>query len=147
MSGRAHSAAHSSRPGNSVRGLCAGVDAVIPSGGSVNKSLHQLQNYMRNHNPIRINEWLNERNCASYIKIQYKKNGSLKEIRARGKKKQINKNIPFNISKNPYFYKRQCGRCALQQTPWLLLCSLSRLVAWASTTRCIGLTHSFLWHS
>ena len=46
FSGRAHSAAHSSNhgAGNFVRGLCAGVGAAIPSGGSVDKSLDQLQN-------------------------------------------------------------------------------------------------------
>ena len=50
------------------------------------------------------------------------------------------------MSKKSNYYKRQQGRCALQQNPWLLQWTLSRLVAWASTTRCTGLTHSFLWH-
>ena len=37
FAGRAHSAAHSSNlgPGRSVRALCAGFDAPIPSGGQV----------------------------------------------------------------------------------------------------------------
>ena len=43
FSGREHSAAHPSNhgPGNSIRGLCSGVGAAIPTGGSVDKALDE----------------------------------------------------------------------------------------------------------
>ena len=45
FSGRAHNAAHSSNhgPGSSIHGLCSGVGATIPTGGSVDKSLDEMQ--------------------------------------------------------------------------------------------------------
>ena len=41
---REHSAAHSSShgPGNSIHGLCSGVGAAIPTGGSVDKALDKM---------------------------------------------------------------------------------------------------------
>lgn len=45
FAGRAHSAAHSCNngPGSSLRGLCAGVGASIPSGGQVDQTLDKIQ--------------------------------------------------------------------------------------------------------
>ena len=42
---RVHSATHSSNhgPGNSIHGLYSGVSAAIPTGGSVNKALDEMQ--------------------------------------------------------------------------------------------------------
>ena len=101
-SGR-YSAAHSSKhgPGNSVRGLCAGVGAAIPSGGSVDRSLDQLQiSYEMNRKYQQSQSYKKKRVIKRkklyelykihQEEIQYKKNVSLKEYRARGKKTEHN---------------------------------------------------------
>ena len=96
-SGR-YSAAHSSKhgPGNSVRGLCAGVGAAIPSGGLVDKSLHQLQNFYEMNRKYQKSQFYTKKRVVKrkklydlykthQEKIQEKKNESLKECRARDK--------------------------------------------------------------
>ena len=103
FSGRAHSAAHSSNhgPGNSVRSLCAGVGAAIPSGArsttlftSFGTPIKWTEN-ISNHNPFKKKRVIKRKKLHELYKIhqdeiQCKKNVSFKECRDRGKKTEHN---------------------------------------------------------
>lgn len=101
FAGRAHSAAHSSNngPGDSIRSLCAGVGCAIPSGGSVDKSLQDIQ---KNHETSKKYQKSTLYKTKRVVKrkklyklyekhqeeIKYQKNMMLSESRARGKMKR-----------------------------------------------------------
>lgn len=109
FSGRAHSAAHSSNngPGDSIRSLCAGVGCAIPSGGSVDKSLQDIQ---KNHETSKKYQKSTLYKTKRVVKrrklyklyekhqeeVKYKKNIMLSEARARSKMK---KNSEHSYSK------------------------------------------------
>lgn len=101
FAGRAHSAAHSSNngPGDSIRSLCAGVGCAIPSGGSVDKSLQDIQ---KNHETSKKYQKSTLYKTKRVVKrkklyklyekhqeeIKYQKNMMLSKSRARGKMKR-----------------------------------------------------------
>lgn len=100
FAGRAHSAAHSCNngPGSSLRGLCAGVGAPIPTGGQVDQTLDKIQkDYELNKSYQKCLSYKAKRVAKRkkmyklYEKHQeemkYKKNMMLTESRARSCKK------------------------------------------------------------
>ena len=109
FSGRAHSAVHSSNngPGSSIRGLCSGVGAAIPTSGLVDKTLDKVQkDYEFNKNyqklPARKIKRVIKRKKMYKLyekhqeEVKYKKNLMLSEFRAR---KNKNADPEHNYSK------------------------------------------------
>lgn len=99
FSGRVHSAVHSSNygPGKSIQGLCAGIGAAIPTGGSVYKSLDKVQKdyeYSKTYqkSPSQKLKRVAKRKKLYKLyekhqeEVKYKKNIMLSEFRTRGKK-------------------------------------------------------------
>lgn len=101
FAGRAHSAAHSSNhgPGRSVRALCAGVGAPIPSGGQVEQTLEKIQKDYESNKEYQKSLAYKKKRVVKRKKlyklyeehqeeVKYQKNIMLLESRARGKREK-----------------------------------------------------------
>ena len=111
FSGRVHGAAHSSNngPGNSMHGLCSGVSASIPTGGSVDElqTAHKMDKmYQRpiSYKTQRVNKHrkLFELHAKHQEKLKYKKNMMLVEACTRGQKKHSEHNSIISVTKRSH---------------------------------------------